>query len=245
MSLNRKVLPLGLNNKGANTVLAISDLQIPFEHKDALEFLKWVKGKYKPTKVVNIGDEVDMHALSDYDHDPDGYSAGHELEKSIERLQEYYKLFPQTLVCTSNHTARPFRRAHKFGIPRAYLRDYAEFLKAPKGWVWSDKHEIDGVAYEHGEGQSGPLGALKAALANMQPTVIGHLHSHAGIQYSANSKHLIYGFNVGCLIDVNSYAFAYGKKLTQKPIIGVGIITKGIPQYVPMLLDKHGRWVGK
>lgn len=236
---------MGLSNKGKETVLAVSDLQMPFEHKDSLEFLKWVKGKYKPTVVVNIGDEVDMSALSDYDHDPDGYSAGHELEKAISHLQAHYKLFPDTLVCTSNHTARPFRRAHKYGIPKAYLKDYRDFLKAPKGWVWADKHEIDGVVYEHGEGQSGPLGALKQALANMQPTVIGHLHSHAGIQFSANSKHLIYGFNVGCLIDVNAYAFAYGKKLTQKPILGVGIIEKGIPQYIPMLLDKHGRWINR
>lgn len=234
-----------MDNKGKHVVLAISDLQIPFEHRDSLEFLRWVKGKYKPTKVVNIGDEVDMHALSDYDHNPDGYSAGHELEKSIETLQDYYKLFPNTLVCTSNHTARPFRRAQKFGIPKAYLRDYKEFLKAPKGWSWADNHEIDGVRYEHGEGQSGPLGALKAALTNMQPTVIGHLHSHAGIMYSANAKHLIYGFNVGCLIDTSAYAFEYGKRLSQKPIIGVGIIDKGLPQYVPMLLDKHARWVGR
>lgn len=228
-----------------NTVLVISDLQIPFEHKDALAFLRWVKGRYKPNKVVNIGDEVDMHALSDYDHDPDGYSAGHELEKSLERLKAYYKMFPDTLVCTSNHTARPFRRAHKFGIPKAYLKEYHEFLKAPAGWKWADFHIIDGVRYEHGEGQSGPLGALKAALRNMQPTVIGHLHSHAGIQYTANSKHLIYGFNVGCLIDTNAYAFAYGKHSNNKPIIGVGIVEKGNPLYIPMSLDKHGRWIGK
>lgn len=236
---------MSLTNKGKETVLVISDLQIPFEHKDTLDFLKWAKAKFVPSKVVNIGDEVDMHALSDYDHDPDGYSAGHELEVSLERLKAYYKLFPQALVCTSNHTARPFRRAFKFGIPKAYIKEYRDFLKAPKGWSWHDKIEIDGVIYEHGEGYSGRNGALNAALANMQPTVIGHLHSHAGIQYSANSKHLIYGFNVGCLIDVQAYAFAYGKKLPNKPIIGVGVIKKALPQFVPMLLDKHGRWVGK
>lgn len=234
-----------MDNKGKEIVLAISDLQLPFEHKDALHFLRWVKDKYRPTAVVNIGDEIDCHALSDYDHDPDGYSAGHELEKSIERLQDYYKLFPNTMVCTSNHTARPFRRAHKFGIPRAYLKEYHEFLRAPKGWKWADYWDVDGVRYEHGEGQSGPLGARKAALTNMMPTVIGHLHSHAGILYSANAKHLIWGMNVGCLIDVHAYAFAYGKKLSDKPILSVGIINKQVPMVVPMILDKHGRWLGK
>lgn len=234
-----------MDNKGKYRVLAISDLQIPFEHKDALAFLKWAKKKYSPDLIVNVGDEIDCHALSDYDHDPDGYSAGHELKLSIERLQEYYELFPRTMVCTSNHTARPFRRAFSSGIPKAFLRDYKEFLRAPKGWEWRDYWEVDGVRYEHGEGASGPLGAVKLAVANGKPTVIGHLHSDAGIQFWANDDRILYGFNVGCLIDKSAYAFAYGKKLPRKPILGVGLIDKGVPTYIPMLLSSNGRWVGK
>lgn len=234
-----------VNNKGRYTVLAIPDLQLPFEHRDAIEFLKWAKKKYSPDLIVNIGDEVDMHALSNYDSDPDGYSAGHELEKSIEKLQEYYELFPKTMVCTSNHTARPFRKAFASGIPKAFIRDYREFLQAPKGWEWRDSWTVDGVRYEHGEGQSGAMGALKAAQSNGCSTVIGHLHSHAGIQYWANDEKILYGFNIGCLIDRHAYAFAYGKILKNKPILGVGIITKGVPTFVPLLLDKHGRWVGR
>jgi len=226
-------------------VLAISDLQIPFEHPQALDFCKAVAKKYKVNVVVNIGDELDMHALSDYDHDPNGFSAGHELQESIKRLKKWYKAFPKTLVCTSNHTARPLRRAKKYGIPREYLKDYREFLQAPKGWKWADKFEIDGVVYEHGEGFSGRGGALKAAECNMQSTVIGHLHSHAGIQYSANKRHLIFGFNVGCLVNNNAYAFDYGKVLSTKPILGVGVIINGVPIYVPMVLGRNGKWSGK
>lgn len=234
-----------MTNKGKHRVLVIPDLQIPFEHKDTIAFLKWAKKKFSPDLVVNVGDEVDMHALSEWDHDPDGYSAGHELKMAIEKLEEHYDLFPRVQVCTSNHTARPFRRAFKYGIPKAYLKGYADFLKAPKGWQWADSFDIDGVRYEHGEGQSGPQGALKAALANMCPTVIGHIHSHAGILYSANDKHLIYGFNVGSLIDRHAYAFGYGKLMKSKPILGVGVVDKGIPTYIPMLLDRHGRWIKK
>lgn len=233
-----------MNNKGKHRVLVIPDMQIPFEHQDTIAFLKWAKKKYKPTLVVNVGDEVDMHALSNFEADPDGMSAGDELKASIKKLQEHYDLFPNVMVCTSNHTARPFRRAYKFGIPKAFLRSYADFLGAPSGWKWADHWEIDGVRYEHGEGQSGPLGARKAAERNMVPTVIGHLHSEAGIQYSANEKHLIYGFNVGCLIDRHAYAFAYGKHMNKKPILGVGIVDKGVPMFVPMLLGSNGRWVG-
>jgi hypothetical protein len=79
----------------------------------------------------------------------------------------------------------------------------------------------------------------------MAPTVIGHIHAHAGIAYDANRKHLFYGFNVGCLIDHNAYAFAYAKTMATKPIIGVGLIENGIPRFVPMQLTRRGRWVGR
>jgi hypothetical protein len=114
-------------------VLCVPDLHCPFEHIDALRFLKAVKKKYSPSKVVFLGDEMDAHAISDYDADPDGLSAGKELEKTIEHLQGFYKLFPRAMVCTSNHTARPFRAAYKYGIPKAFMKDYSDFLKAPKG----------------------------------------------------------------------------------------------------------------
>lgn len=228
-----------------STVLVISDLQYPFAHRDHLAFLKAVQKKYRPDQVVNIGDEVDFHAISDWEHDPDGYSAGDELKSAIKDLKKLYTLFPVAKVCTSNHTARPFRRAKKYGIPSAFIKDYREFLEAPKRWQWAEVWEIDGVRYQHGEGYSGQAGAIKAALANMQSTVIGHLHSHAGILWSANAKHLIFGFNVGCLIDRHSYAFAYGKHAPNKPILGCGIVINGIPQFVPMILNSKSRWEGK
>lgn len=234
-----------MNNKGKQTVLVISDTHEPFAHKDALDFLRWAKQKYQPTQVVHIGDEIDAHALGDWEHDPDGYSAGHELKVGLERMKEYYKLFPKVLACRSNHTDRPLRQAFSAGIPLAYMREHKEFMQAPKGWEWKDQHEIDGVMYEHGIGFSGYNGALNCALKNGCPTVIGHIHSHAGILYSADSRRIIFGCNVGCLIDKDAYAFRYGKNLKHKPILSVGIIKKGVPMILPMLLDSSGRWLGR
>lgn len=234
-----------MNNRGKHRVLAISDTQEPFGHRDAIPFLKWVKKKYAPDTVVHVGDEMDFHALGDWDHDPDGFSAGHELQRGLERLQQYYDLFPTVMACTSNHTARPYRRAFKHGLPRAFLRDYSEFLRAPKGWEWRDQWEVDDVVYEHGEGFSGYQGALNCAAKHGKSTVIGHIHSHAGILWTANERDLMYGFNVGCLIDRHAYAFRYGRNHRYKPILGVGIIDKAVPTYVPMLLDTSGRWIGR
>jgi len=231
--------------KKKHRVLVISDTQFPFQHKDYLKFLRAVEKKYKCDKVIHIGDEVDFHAISNWDSDPDGYSAGDEFITAKKELKNLYAAFPVVKACISNHTDRPYRKAFKHGLPRDFLKSYADLLEAPPGWEWGEYWIIDEVQYEHGEGSSGRNGAIKAAEQNMRSTVIGHIHSHAGIQYTANPRFLIFGFNVGCLIDRHTYAFAYGKKFKAKPIISCGVVIEGIPILIPMQLNARGRWTGK
>lgn len=229
--------------RGQKTVLVIPDTQLPFEHKDSIPFLKAVKQKYKPTDVVHVGDFFDLHALSNYDMDPDGMSAGDELAKAQKHAKEFYKLFPKCHLVTSNHDVRIYRKALKAGIPMGYLLDYREWMKLPKGWDMQDAVDIDGVLYFHGEGYSGAQGHRNACIKNMQSSVIGHIHSHAGVAYVATKNALCFGMNVGCLIDIDAYAFEYGKKIPHKPIISCGIVKGGIPQVIPMVLNKKGRWI--
>lgn len=231
---------------GKETVLIISDTQIPFHHPDAFEFLKALKKQYKPTQVVHIGDVLDQHALSFWDQDPDGLSAGQELEASREHLEKLYKLFPKVKVCTANHDCRVYRKAVKAGIPKAYLKDYNEWFGAPKGWEWDDRHVIDGIVYTHGDsGGGGIYAARKQAEQNMRSTVIGHFHSNFQIHYMANSDELVFGMGVGSLIDHKAYAFNYGKKMLRKCIMGTGVVVKGLPVLHPMLLNEKGRWIGE
>ena len=229
-------------------VLAIPDLQIPFQHVNALEFLKAVKAKYKPTVTVCIGDEVDFHALSDYDADPDGFSAGHEMRRALRVLRPFYRAFPEVLSCTSNHTVRPFKRAFKSGIPRHFLRSYTEFMEAPRGWEWRNFFIVDGIRYEHGHSLGGGLGvtvAARAPLKNGRSTVFGHFHANAGIHWLSSPEALLFGFNIGCLIDAKSYAFNYALESKSRPILGCGIIDRGVPIFIPMLLNKRSRWIGE
>ncbi len=227
-------------------VLVVPDLHVPFHHADALPFLKALKRHVGPTKIINLGDEVDMHAFSTtFAPDPDGLSPGMELDAAVKELKPFYKEFPKTLVCHSNHTSRPFRKAFHFGLPAKLFRTYREFLEAPAGWEWADSHTIDGIHYEHGEGASGQNGAIRIALQSMRSTVIGHIHAFAGVNWAANTRHLVYGFNVGCLIDKDKYAFAYAKHIRHKPILGAGVVERGIPRYYPMKLDSGGNWTGK
>lgn len=227
-----------------SVVLAIPDTHCPFQHRDAFSFLGEIKKKYRPTDVVHLGDEADLHSLSFHDHDPDGLSPGDELSAAVEALQPLYKMFPNCRVCLSNHTSRPFRRAAHFGIPLAFLRTYREFLRAPDGWWWEPRFTIDGVDYQHGDPYGGPTAALKLALDRMGNVVIGHVHAHASICWARNAKALVFGFNVGWLGDQDSYAMAYAKNIEKKGVLGCGIIRDGIPMFIPMTLRPGGRWTG-
>ena len=53
------------------SILIISDTHIPYHHPDLIPFLKDLKEIYKPDRVIHIGDEVDKHAMSFHDSDPD------------------------------------------------------------------------------------------------------------------------------------------------------------------------------
>lgn len=231
--------------KGTETVLTISDLQIPYEHPDALRFVREVSALYAPTKIVCIGDEVDQHAGGRFDPDPDADSIGVELRKSVRRLNKWYEEFPEVSVCMSNHTQRIYKKAFHAGIPEGYMRTIAEWLEAPEGWVWEDKFVIDGVRYEHGDAQGGMYAARNLAIRNRQSTVIGHHHSHGAVYYIANEDEMIFGMNTGCLIDIKSRAFRYAKNAALKPTLGCGVVVEGVPYFVPMMLKKNGRWNGE
>lgn len=227
-------------------VLAIPDLQEPFSHPDFFDFLKAVRRKYRTTETVNVGDEIDNHTLSDYETDPDGFSAFHELQEAITKLKPYFKAFPKMKICLSNHTGRLLKVAFKAGIPSACIKSFKEIIGAPKGWEWKDEWEIDGVRYIHGMGYSGTMGALNAAIDRHKPCVIGHLHADAGLLFRSNGREVIWGMNVGSGIDLNAYAFKYGKDCRKKPILSCGVILDSEPILIRMKTEpKSGRWTHK
>jgi hypothetical protein len=227
-------------------ILVLSDMHQPFAHPDAVSFLKAIRTKYKPDRVICIGDEVDAHNLSFHDSDPDLMSAGDELKEAISTLMPIYKLFPKVDVIDSNHGSLAFRKAYANGIPKAYLRSYGEVLSAPTGWKWHTDLTItmsDGnqVYFHHGL-SSNILKVVKEYSINVCQ---GHFHNSAGVQYASTPEKLLWGLQVGCLINDKSMAFAYNKTTLGRPLIGVGLIIDGQPRWLPMILGRHGRWNGK
>jgi transposase-like protein len=228
--------------KDTHRVLVIPDMHHPFCHQDTLEFLKAVRNEYKTDTVVCLGDDIDAHAFSRYPMDPDGYTAGKELAASIEALHPFYREFPNVLMCESNHTVRPWKKAFEAGLPQAFLPTYATIMKSPDGWVWQKRHSVDGVYYIHGDsGKSGFTAHINYMKAFKRSVVIGHIHSFAGVNYEGEH----FGMNAGCLIDVEAYCFKYAKGMPINVNLGCGVVLNGKEaHFIPMHLNEDGRWIG-
>ena len=227
------------------TILVVSDMHLPYQHKDSIKFLKEIKKEFKPDTTISIGDLLDQHALSFHDSSPELYSAGHELDKAKEYVKELENVFPKLIEVDSNHSSMIYRRALKHGLPRAYLKDYGDFLETKK-WKWVDDLTLtmsNGQRCFFTHGRSADV--LKVSQTMGMSAVQGHYHTKFVISWWANPDNLFFGMNVGCLIDQKSMAFNYAKNFRTRFIIGCGIIIDGIPRLLPMVLDKKGNWIGK
>jgi len=226
-------------------VLVISDLHIPYHHKDSFAFLKEVKKVFKPDTVVNIGDLLDFHAISMHDSDPDLPSAGYELAMAKDYIRELESVFPEVTEVHSNHSSLVYRRALKYGMSREFLRPYADFLGTKK-WKWVDDLTLtmsngDRVHFTHGKSAD----VLKVSQTMGMSCIQGHYHTKFSIGYWANPDRLYWGMQVGCLINQKSLAFAYAKNFSTRFILGCGIIIDGTPRLLPMVLNNKGDWIGK
>ena len=224
-------------------VLLISDMHIPYHHPDALEFLQHLKDKYKPTRVICLGDELDKQALSYHDHDPDLPSAGDELRKSVPVIQELYKMFPVMDIIESNHGSLVWRKAKTNGIPRQYIKSYNDVLGVGVGWKWSFDLTIElpngQKCYIH-HGKTSNVIQLSQQMG--MNAIQGHYHEAYRIDYWGNPNGLFWGMQCGCLIDDDALAFSYNNVNIKRPVIGTGLIIDSIPVLEPMILDRAGRW---
>lgn len=227
------------------TILVIGDLHSPAMHKDTVKFLKAIKAKFKPNRVILTGDEINFEAISYHEHNPDLPGAADELNQAIRALQPIYKLFPKADILESNHTSLMYRKLVTAGLPSVMMKSYREILKAPKGWNWHFDLIVktpQGPIYMH----HGKTSSIEKLSKNMSMHAIqGHYHSKFYISYWANPNGLFFDANAGTFADHHHLAMAYAKNSIPKGIHGVIVIVDGVPQLIPMVMTKKGLWNGK
>lgn len=214
----------------SHQTLVIADTHIPFEKEGYLAFCKRIERALKCERVVHIGDLVDNHSISYHEHDPNGWSPEYEMEEADKHLQKWFKAFPMVSLCIGNHDRLVDRKSKTVGLPSRCFTSFRNMWNLPKGWKDDFSFIYDDVCYMHGS-STGKFAHLQHAIDNRMSTVIGHLHSVAGVEYIANERDLIFGMCVGCGIDRHKYAFEYGRAFRKKPILACGVVsntTRGI-----------------
>lgn len=205
----------------SNRILVIGDLHEPFCLDGYLEFCQEIFKKHDCNRVVFIGDVIDNHYSSYHETDADGMGGGDELNLAISKLSRWYEAFPVADVTIGNHDRIIMRKAQTSSIPSMWIREYKDVLGTPE-WNFVDRVMYDNVQYIHGEGGT----ARTKCRADMMSTVQGHLHTQCYTDWYVGQNFKIFGAQVGCGIDHDSYAMAYAKR-GKKPAVGCAVVIDG------------------
>ena len=206
----------------ARNVLVIGDLHEPFCKDGYLEFCQKQYDTWNCTDVVFIGDIIDNHYTSYHEIDIEAeYTGKQELEYAIKKIARWKQVFEKATVILGNHDRMIMRRSQTSLIPSKWIKSYKEVLEVPN-WDFVDRLVIDGVQYIHGEAGT----ARTKCRADMMNTVQGHLHTQTYIEHYVGQNFRVFGMQVGCGIDHDSYAMAYAKR-GKKPSIACGVVLGG------------------
>tara|TARA_R110002012_G_scaffold32580_1_gene96029 strand:- start:1154 stop:1864 length:711 start_codon:yes stop_codon:yes gene_type:complete len=207
-------------NKKERRILVIGDLHAPFIQEGYLEFCKHIYNIYNCNQTIFIGDIIDNHYSSYHDTDPNAMGGGDELSAAIRKLAPWKEAFKKADVIIGNHDRMIMRRAFSSAIPKQWIKSYNDVLGTK--WNWHDRIVYDNVQYVHGEGGT----ARTRAKNDMFSTCQGHIHTQAYTEWTVGTHEKIFGMQVGCGLDRESYAAAYAKNF-KKQAIGVGVVIGG------------------
>ena len=217
-------------------ILVIGDIHAPFELEGYLDFCKETYAKHLCNQVVFIGDIIDNHASSFHPTDPDGYSAKSELDIAINKLKEWYRLFPEATVILGNHDRMAMRKAFASGLASKWVKGYGEVLGTPN-WEFTDSITVDNVLYMHGEGAEASTEVSKRFISVVQ----GHRHSLGYVNFIQNKSGNYFSVQVGTGIDESKYAFSYGKN-TIIPILSCAVILDNGTQPILIPFSKSKKY---
>ena len=179
-----------------------------------------------------IGDIIDNHYSSYHETSADGMGGSDELELAIKKISKWYKEFPDATVTLGNHDIIIARKAQTGSIPSKWIKTYKEVLEVP-GWEFVDEVVIDGNLYHHGIGSKAHIKTVK----NMMSTIGGHHHTDGYIMWYVGKTRRTFGMQVGCGVDMKSYAMAYGKWFPKSFIACAVVLDNGnTPILEPMIL---------
>jgi len=214
-------------------IVVVSDLQIPYHDPRAVyNLIDFIK-RYKPDRVVSIGDEIDLPQVSKWEKGRMGEYAG-TIGKDRDATVKILEQLRVTDVIRSNHTDRLFNYIASYapglyGIPELQLEN---FLRLPELGItyWRKPMPIApnwvAVHGDHGRiSQVAGQTALKQALQHGKSLVCGHTH-RLGLSSVTEASggivgRIVTGLEVGNLMDFKKAHYTHGSANWQQ---GFGLL---------------------
>ena len=214
-------------------ICIVSDLQIPYHDPRAVNNLIDFIKRYKPDRVVSIGDEIDLPQVSKWEKGRMGEYAG-TIGKDRDATVKILEKLRVTDVIRSNHTDRLFNYIASYapglyGIPELQLEN---FLRLPELGItyWRKPMPIApnwvAVHGDHGRiSQVAGQTALKQALQHGKSLVCGHTH-RLGLSSVTEASggivgRILTGLEVGNLMDFKKAHYTHGSANWQQ---GFGLL---------------------
>ncbi|MCG5459606.1 hypothetical protein PSH03_005389 [Micromonospora sp. PSH03] len=206
-------------------IVVLSDTQIPYHDRKALDAVYRFIGKYQPDEIASVGDDVDFPQVSRWHRGSEMEYRGN-LQNHINQGVTHFEALRAVHsgpihVSRSNHMDRPLN----------YIRKYAPALMGVKGLTVPELLEFErlGVSYHeqpyliapgwllaHGDesrGTSPTPGGVAMRLARKwgMSVICGHTHKF-GMQHdhsTVNGRYTrrLYGVEVGNLMDFKSASY--------------------------------------
>ena len=142
--LKRPILGTGMLIGERGNTLVISDMHLPYQHKDTFDFLHALNEHYGFDRILNVGDLYDHHRGSYHESEVDAHSEEKEFKLAMKYAKELQSLFPDMTITEGNHDCIPVRKAKTLGLSSGMIKDYNEMYDTFDGdWVWKQEHWFD------------------------------------------------------------------------------------------------------
>lgn len=237
--------------KKIKRTVVISDLQVPYHDPKAVRNVAKFIRKWRPDRVVTVGDEIDLPQLSRWERGLAGEFAG-TLDADRRKTQEVLFDLGVTDMVRSNHTDRLYnsiktrlpafadlpelRFENWLGLPDLGIKFHRNPFPVAKGWIVL--HGDEGSVSQKG-GQT----ALGLAIRHGKSVICGHTH-RAGLSGLTMASGgvlggILWGLEVGNLMNFKDAEYLKGGSGNWQQGFGLIYERKGqvTPVFVPIERD--------
>jgi hypothetical protein len=220
--------------------LIIPDTHFPFASQRVLDAIYEWASRYKPKRVVQVGDLYDLYAHSKFPRSQNLYSAKEEERLGREAAEKMWATIrgivpdAECVQLIGNHDLRPAKRTLEVqpSVEHIVEQHMARLMTFEGVHLVADPREeyiAEGVQYIHGY-RSGMGAHLPNTLMN---TVHGHDHK-LGVAFRRVRSETIWELHAGFAGDPEAKVFSYTPQKMTQEMPGFGWLDERAPRAIPV-----------